>query len=70
VRDYLKEMEVHQEFTHVGTPEENCHIEALHSILEREVESRFEFATLEDLERVLAGYFLFYNRERIHSSLG
>jgi transposase InsO family protein len=64
VRDYLKEMEVHQEFTHVGTPEENCHIEALHSVLEREVESRFEFATLEDLERVLVGYFLFYNRER------
>ncbi len=28
VRDYLKEMQVDQEFTHVATPEENTFIEA------------------------------------------
>jgi len=37
VRDYLKEMNVTQEFIHVATPEENSFIESYHSIVEREV---------------------------------
>lgn len=34
VRGYLKDVQVNQEFTHVSTPQENCFIEAYHSILE------------------------------------
>lgn len=70
VREYLKERGIYQEFTHVAHPEENGHIEALHSILEQEVEKRFEFNTFDDLEKTLKRYFKFYNKERIHSSIG
>lgn len=69
VRDYLKEMCVTHEFTHVGTPEENGHIEAFHSILETEVVRRFEYETLEELEAILIRYMIFYNTKRLHSSL-
>ncbi len=37
VRDYLKDQQVVQEFIHVATPEENCFIEAYHSIIQREL---------------------------------
>lgn len=70
VRGYLKEMGVYQEFTHVATPQENGHIEALHAILETEVAGRFEFEAFEDLEATLGRYFRFYNEDRIHSSIG
>lgn len=70
VRDYLKELGVYQEFTHIATPQENSHIEALHSVLEAEVVKRFEFESFEHLEDTLKRYFRFYNEERIHSSIG
>jgi transposase InsO family protein len=70
VRRYLKEMGVYQEFSHPGYPEENAHIEAFHSILEREIEKRFEFDTFEELKEVISRYIRFYNGERIHSSIG
>lgn len=37
VREYLREKQVVQEFIHVATPEENCFIEAYHSIIHREL---------------------------------
>ena len=43
VRIYLNEMGINQEFTHIATPEENSYIEAFHSIMERELVSRYEF---------------------------
>jgi putative transposase len=70
VRDYLKDSAVGQEFTHIATPEENAHIEAFHSILERELVQRGDFDTFLELEGMLVKYFRFYNDERIHSSLG
>lgn len=70
VRDYLSQAGVYQEFTHIATPQENGHIEALHSILEYEIERRFEFETFEDLKATLKRYFDFYNKERLHSSIG
>ncbi|MEI6848385.1 MAG: DDE-type integrase/transposase/recombinase [Chlorobiaceae bacterium] len=33
VREYLKEMDVDHECTHVATPQENCYIESFHSIV-------------------------------------
>jgi transposase InsO family protein len=37
VRNFLKDAQVKQEFTHIATLEENAYIEAFPSILEREV---------------------------------
>lgn len=69
VRDYLKQLGVNHEFTHVSSPEENCYIEAFHSILESEIEKRFELETFDQLDRMLNRYMTFYNEERLHGSI-
>jgi putative transposase len=53
VRDYLKEMQVDQEFTHVATPEENAFIELNHSIVEQSIEIRYEFESIYDAGLVM-----------------
>lgn len=70
VRDYLKGINIEQEFTHVSSPRENGYIESLHSILEEEVIEKFEFESLEHLRDILDRYFRFYNEQRIHSGVG
>jgi len=70
VREHLFEHGFSQEFIHPGTPEEIGHIEALHSIIEREVVMKYEFENFEELYSTLDRYFTFYNAERIHSSIG
>jgi putative transposase len=70
VRTYLKESAIGQEFTHISTPEENGHVEAFHSILERELVTKQEFETFAGLETTLKDYRQFYNEERIHSRIG
>ena len=70
LRDYLKGVEIRQEFIHVSSPRENGYIESLHSILEEEVIKKFEFQSLDHLRDILEKYFRFYNEERIHSGIG
>jgi hypothetical protein len=36
VRQYLRSLKAHQEYTHIATPKENSNIEEFHSILDRE----------------------------------
>ena len=69
VRDYLKEMQVDQEFTHVATPEENSFIEAYHSIVERTIERRYEFESIFDAALVMHRWKKHYNERRLHGSL-
>ncbi|MFN7688417.1 MAG: hypothetical protein ACK5OP_11860 [Sphingobacteriales bacterium] len=57
VREYLQEKGVSQEFTHVATPEENAYIEALHSIIQREVIERFEFDSLYHAKMIFNRYY-------------
>lgn len=70
VRDYLREVEVNQEFIHVATPQENSFIEAYHSILERQVLRNHEFMSMGHLTGVLERWADFYNNRRRHGSLG
>jgi putative transposase len=70
VREYLQEKGVSQEFTHVATPEENAYIEALHSIIQREVIERFEFDSLYHAKMIFNRYYEWYNTVRKHGSLG
>ena len=70
LRDYLKGIEIRQEFIHVSSPRENGYIESLHSILEEEAIKKFEFQRLDHLRDILEKYFRFYNEERIHSGIG
>ncbi|WP_229310852.1 IS3 family transposase [Larkinella arboricola] len=70
VRNFLKSSEVRQEFTHVATPEENAYIEAFHSILEREVIERNEFASYYEAKETLKRFITYYNTKRLHRSIG
>ncbi|RRA98147.1 integrase core domain-containing protein [Larkinella rosea] len=70
VRNFLRGSEVKQEFTHVATPEENAYIEAFHSILEREVIERNEFASYYEAKQTLQRFITHYNINRLHRSIG
>ncbi len=70
VRKYLEEINVTHEFTHVATPEDNAYIEAFHSIMERELTSKYEFESFYHAEMKIAQYIFTYNNIRKHGSLG
>lgn len=69
VRAYLEEINVHHEFTHIATPQENSYIEAFHSIMQRELVSRYEFESFYHAEMKIAQYIFIYNHIRKHGSL-
>jgi transposase InsO family protein len=70
VREALKQMEAHQEFTHVATPEENAYIEAFHSIQQRELMDRFTFSSFYDAKEHIQKYMYWYNHVRRHGGIG
>jgi transposase InsO family protein len=70
VQKYFRERKVVQEFTKPATPEQNAHIEAYHSILERAVCRRYEFDSLQQAGETLDRFKKFYNYKRIHSGIG
>ena len=69
VRQFLKEKNILQEFSHVATPEDNAYIEALHSNLQREVIDRFEFDSIYHAQMIIDRYYKWYNEKRRHGSL-
>jgi len=69
IQDYFKDKQVVQEFTLPATPEQNAHIEAYHSILERAICRKFELDDLKDAQEVWNRWIRFYNFDRIHSGL-
>jgi hypothetical protein len=69
VRQYLRSLEAHQEFTHIATPEENSYIEAFHSILDREVIQQFVFESYYESKQTLSAYMNFYKTKRFHGRL-
>lgn len=58
-----------QEFTRPSTPEQNGHIEAFHSIIERSLTRRYCFENAEDLGKTMRRFISFYNTDRIHSGI-
>ncbi|MBS1935361.1 MAG: DDE-type integrase/transposase/recombinase [Bacteroidetes bacterium] len=70
VREYLQDQHVEQEFTHVSTPEENCFIEAYHSILDKQLLQQMEFTDIEEAITVFNRWKKFYNERRRHGSIG
>ncbi|SHK87857.1 Integrase core domain-containing protein, partial [Alkalithermobacter thermoalcaliphilus JW-YL-7 = DSM 7308] len=52
------------------TPNKNAHIEAFHRLLEDECLSRSEFNSYAEAYEAVSEYIKFYNKTRIHSSLG
>lgn len=70
VQDFFDGAGIVQEFTKPATPEQNAHIEAYHSIVERVICGRYEFSDLAEVQATFARWQRFYNEERIHSALG
>lgn len=70
VRAFFAAEQIHQEFCHVATPEEDGFIESFHAIVERELVRRHEWASLAELQALMNSYVYFYNQERLHGSLG
>lgn len=70
VRQYLADQGITQEFTHVATPEENCFIEAYHSIVEKQLLQFCEFADINEAKQVFDRWKTFYNERKRHGSLG
>ena len=70
VRKYFSQRSgANQEFTRPSTPEQNGHIEAFHSIIQRTICQRFQLDDFEDLQQVMARFIEFYNTDRIHSGI-
>lgn len=70
VRNFLRTVEVQQQFTHPGTPEENSYIEAFHSILQKMLCDKNEFSSYYDAKLAMERFMEFYNEQRWHRSLG
>lgn len=70
VREYLAQMYINQEFTRPATPQQNGHVEAWHSIVERSICKKMEFADLNEAKQTFEEYIDFYNTERVHSGIG
>ncbi|MCF6242201.1 MAG: DDE-type integrase/transposase/recombinase [Bacteroidales bacterium] len=68
IRDFFKENQIRQIFTHPYTPQENGHIESFHAILSRHLKP-YNFWSLEELEQNLILFYEFYNNNRIHGSI-
>lgn len=69
-QDYLLNEGIIQEFTKPATPQQDAHIEAFHSIIERAICQRFIFVDIKDLNKTMKEFIDFYNFDRIHSGTG
>lgn len=70
VREYLRDLEAIQEFTHVSTPQENAYIESFHSIMQRELIDRYQFESFYEAKTRVDHYMWWYNYKRRHESIG
>lgn len=70
VREFLEEKEIIQEFCQPATPQQNGHMEAFNSIIERTVCRQYEFESEDDTWQTFDRFHYFYNYKRIHSGIG
>lgn len=69
VRGYFMYHGINHEFTNIATPQDDGHIEAFHSILERDFIRRNEYTSFEEMKAAIARFMICYNQERLHGSL-
>ena len=69
VRGYFNYHGINHEFTNIATPEDDGHIEAFHSILEREFLQRNDYTSFDEMKSAIARFMKCYNEERLHGSL-
>jgi len=69
VRGYFHYHGIKHEFTNIATPEDDGHIEAFHSIMEREFLRRNDYITFEEMKSAMSRFIKCYNEIRLHGSL-
>ena len=69
VRGFFHYQGIKHEFTNIATPEDDGHIEAFHSILEREFLRRNDYTSFDEMKSAIALFMKCYNEERLHGSL-
>lgn len=69
VRGYFNYHNINHEFTNIATPEDDGHIEAFHSIMEREFLQRNDYTSFDEMKSAIARFMKCYNEERLHGSL-
>lgn len=69
VRGFFHYHGITHEFTNIATPEDDGHIEAFHSILEREFLRRNDYTSFDELKSSISSFIKCYNQERLHGSL-
>ena len=69
VRGYFMYHGINHEFTNIATPQDDGHIEGFHSILERDLIKRNDYASFEEMKSAIARFMNCYNQERLHGSL-
>lgn len=69
-RRRCRELHIVQSMGTVGTSYDNAMAESIWSSLKRELVYEMHFTTREEARRVVFEWILWYNRERLHSSIG
>ena len=69
VRGYFHYHNINHEFTNIATPEDDGHIEAFHSIMEREFLQRNDYTSFDEMKSAIWRFMKCYNEERLHGSL-
>ena len=69
VRGYFHYHNINHEFTNIAKPEDDGHIEAFHSILEREFLRRNDYTSFDEMKSAIWRFMKCYNEERLHGSL-
>ena len=69
VRGFFNYHGINHEFTNIATPEDDGHIEAFHSIMEREFLQRNDYPSFDEMKSAIARFMKCYNEVRLHGSL-
>ena len=70
VENFLTMMKIRHVRIHLETPMEDAHIESFNSIMKRVVIRRFEFESFKEVESTFGSFVDFYNKERLHRTIG
>ena len=68
-RTRLDEAGIENEYIRPGTPQQNGHIEAFHSTLNKLVCNKYELENINDARETLERFFLTYNQKRIMKAI-
>ena len=69
VRGFFNYHGINHEFTNIATPEDDGHIEAFHSLMEREFLQRNDYPSFDEMKSAITRFMKCYNEVRLHGSL-